>query len=68
VATVTLGAVRFIAFFPAWLEMRSLPLILGALICEFPALVIAYIFVFKTIPARYGRREETFTTLFQAHR
>ena len=50
---------------PAWLGMGSLLLIFGALICEFPAHVIAYILVFKTIPPKYVRHEEAFTTLFQ---
>lgn len=53
---------------PAWLGMGGLLLLFAALICEFPALVIAYIFIFKTMPPRYVRQEPTFITLFQSHR
>jgi hypothetical protein len=66
VAWVMLGL--FLSFaFPAWLGIWGLALLFAALLCLFPATVFAYILVFKTMPPKYVRQQETFTTLFHRH-
>ena len=42
-----------------------IPLLFAALLCIFPAAVLAYILVFKTIPIKYVRKSEAVMTLFQ---
>ena len=51
--------------FPACLGIRGLTLLFAALVCYFPALVLAMILIFKTIPPKYVRKGEAVTTLFQ---
>jgi|SRR5271167_55043 len=56
----------FLAFaFPAWLGLTGWDVFVAGLFCWFPATVFAYILVFKTMPTKYVRQKETFTTLFQ---
>jgi hypothetical protein len=40
-------------------------LLFAGLLCYFPALVIAMILIFKTMPPKYVRKREAVTTLFQ---
>ena len=50
---------------PALLGIRDIMgLLIAALICVFPALVFAYILVFRTIPPKYDWDNRTVTTLF----
>ncbi len=65
---VWLSVAYFLAFaFPAWLGLRGWDVYFAGLFCFVPATVIAYIFVFKTMPPKYVRKRETFITLFSAH-
>jgi hypothetical protein len=50
--------------FPAWLGLSGWDVFFLGLLCVFPASVLAYILVFRTMPPRYVRREESFTSLF----
>ena len=51
--------------FPASLGTRDIMgLLIAGLICVFPALVVAYILVFKTIPPKYDWDNRAVTTLF----
>jgi len=50
--------------FPAWLGLNGWDIFFLGLVCVFPASVFAYIVVFRTMPPRYVRREESFTSLF----
>jgi DNA-directed RNA polymerase subunit RPC12/RpoP len=63
VAVVLLGL--FLAFaFPAWIGLAGWDVFFVGLLCYYPATVFAYFVVFSTMPPRYVRRRETFTTLF----
>src|SRR2546425_13091893 len=51
---------------PASLGVRGImALIFAGLLCCFPALVVAIILIFKTIPPNYVRKSEAVMTLFQ---
>ena len=49
---------------PAALGIRGLALLFAALVCFFPALVVAMILVFKTMPPKYARKSGAVMTLF----
>src|SRR6516164_10432064 len=58
----------FLAFaFPVWLGLIGWDVFFAGLFCTFPAMVIAHILVFKTMPPRYVRQRETHITLFSQH-
>ena len=58
----------FLGFaFPAWLGLIGWDVFFAGLFCFFPATVVAYIVVFKTMPPRYVRQKETYITLFSQH-
>lgn len=58
----------FLTFaFPAWLGLRGWDVFFAGLLCFVPVFFLAYVLVFQTIPPKYVRKRETFTTLFQAH-
>jgi hypothetical protein len=51
---------------PALLGMRGvMTLVFVGLLCWYPALVVAIILIFKTIPPKYVRKSEAVMTLFQ---
>jgi hypothetical protein len=50
---------------PAFLGLTSILLLIGALVCLFPALVIAYVLVFKTISPKYVTKSGSTMTLFR---
>jgi phage shock protein PspC (stress-responsive transcriptional regulator) len=55
----------FVSFaIPASLGLVGATLFLAALVCEFPATVLAYILVFAIMPPKYARQKETVITLF----
>ena len=62
---VTLLALVLAFLIPASFGLRGILLLAGALICYFPALVIAMILFFKTIPAKYAMKGDSVTTLFR---
>ena len=52
--------------FPALLGVRGvITLLFVGLLCCYPALVLAIILIFKTIPPKYVRKGEAVTTLFE---
>lgn len=64
--TLVTALALILAFaFPAFLGIRGLTLLFAALVCYFPALVLAMILIFKTIPPKYIRKSDGVTTLFQ---
>ena len=61
---VTLGF--FLAFMlPASLGLGGWDIFFVGLLLLFPATVFAYILAFTTMPPKYVRQKETFTTLFR---
>jgi uncharacterized paraquat-inducible protein A len=64
ILVTTLALILAFAF-PASLGIRGLALLFAALVCYFPALVLAMILVFKVIPPQYVRKSEAVTTLIQ---
>jgi len=62
---VLLSLILAIAF-PLFLGIRGLlPSIFAALLCFFPALVVAMILIFKNIRPKYARKPGYVMTLFQ---
>jgi hypothetical protein len=62
---VGLGLILAFAF-PLALGIRGLmPLLFAGVLCEFPALVVAMILVFKNIQPKYARKPGYVMTLFQ---
>ena len=64
ILVTVLGLILAFAF-PASLGIRGLTLLFAALVCYFPALVLAMILVLKTIRPKYVRKSDAVVTLFQ---
>ena len=65
--TLVVALALFLALaFPAFLGLRGVvTLLFAGLVCYFPALVVAMILIFKTVPTKYVMRCEAVMTLFQ---
>jgi hypothetical protein len=49
---------------PSWVGLAGWDVYFAGLFLFWPALVFAHILFFATVPPKYVRREQTFTTLF----
>ncbi len=65
--TVVLLALLLAFTVPSWLGVAGWDVYFAGLFLCWPALLCAHILFFATVPPKYVRREQTFTTLFHGN-